>query len=158
MAIDTIIKVSGTVLANATTNDIAAIDVPEDGQIMCIGGLILGIYTIDPAAVLDSQSVQIAAELSFLSTNQIGINDSRGAIAGIGASSFLGFAEVAATGGGGASFSEQNSLCIEGGIDVNAGERIHLHGYSSLALLTATATFILYMKTRGGGRRASKRR
>lgn len=155
--IDTIIKISGTVLANATTNDIAAIDIPEDGEIMCIGALLIGI----PARVgvaSTNLSIRIAAELSFLSTNQIGVNDARGTIAGIGASWAHSFAEATETGGSGAKCSEMADICLPEGITVNAGERIHLHGSSSEALVTATATFLLYMKTKGGGRRDRHRR
>ena len=157
MSIDTIIKISGNILANSTTNDISALDIPEDGLIMCIGGLITGVFTPPPAAAANT-SIYVVAELSFLSTNQIGANDSRGGIAGIGVAAAMFFSEAAETGGAGVKLSEQNSLCIEGGIQVNAGERIHLHGVSNLANLTATATFLLYLKTSGGGRRTRKTR
>lgn len=157
MPLDTIIKISGTILANATTNGIASIDIPEDGEIMCIGGLIMGIFQPAPNSYANT-GIRVAGELSFNSTNQIGINDSRGAIAGIGAAGTMMFSEAAETGGGGCKISEQNSLCIEGGITINAGERIFIHGFSNDVDLTGTLTFLLYIKTRGGGRRAAKRR
>lgn len=156
--IDTIIKLAGVIPANTTTNDIAALDMPEDGEIMCLGGLITGLFAPTVGGTLENNTFYLAAEISFLSTNQIGVNDSRGSIGGIGLSSYIAFSEATETGAGAAKLSEQNSLCIEGGIPVNAGERVHLHGISSLALLTANVTFLMYIKTRGGGRRASKRR
>lgn len=152
-----IIKVSGTVPANATTSDIVSIDIPEDGLIQCIGGLLVPIFSRG-AAPSTNESLSIVAELSFLSTHQIGSNDARGTIAGIGVAVIMVFSEAAETGGGGAKISEQNSLCIEGGIPVNAGERIHLHGSSSDGSLTATATFILYMKFVSRARRSPSRR
>ena len=68
-ALSTIIKISGVILANATTNDIASIDIPEDGEITCIGGSIAGDFTPAPADST-SQTLRLACELSFLSTNQ----------------------------------------------------------------------------------------
>lgn len=156
--IDTIIKVSGTVPANVTTSGIASIDIPEDGEILCIGGVITGIHVVAPGSTNANESVQLAAELSFLSTNQIGVNDARGTIAGLGLAMALLFGEAAETGGGGFKFSEMADICPPEGIPVNAGERIHLHGYSSRAEYTAKATFLLYLKTAGGARRARKRR
>lgn len=156
--IDTIIKVSGTISASATSNDIASIDIPEDGNIVCVGGAIVGIYAPTIGAANTNQNLQLMAELSFLSTNQISTNDARGSIAGVAVSSAGYFAEAVETGGSGFKLSEQDSICLEGGIIVNAGERIHLHGYSSTVGLTATATFLLYITTAGGGRRAIKRR
>ena len=157
MSIDTIIKVSGAITANSTQNDIASIDIPEDGEILCVGGVILGIYSPSPSTFANF-GPQLSAELSFLSTNQIGANDARGTIAGIAVSGFILFSETTETGGGGCKLSEQASICPPEGITIQAGERIHLHGVSNAANLTATATFLLYIKTRGGGRRAVKRR
>ena len=157
MSIDTIIKISGTIPANTTTNDIAALDIPEDGEILCIAGIITGTY--EPAAAAGANiTLRLLSELSFLSTNQIAVNDSRGAIAGLGVATLLFFSEAAETGGGGAKLSEVADICPPEGIAVNAGERIHLHGLSSDTNLTGTTTYLLYLKTRGGGRRAVKRR
>ncbi len=157
MAMDTVIKISGIIPAAGTNNALAAIDVPEDGEIMCVGGLVTGIYEPAPAAGANV-SLVLAGELSFNSTNQIAQNDSRGAIAGIGTAASMIYGEAAETGAGGFKISEMNSLCIEGGLTINAGERIYIHGYSSAADLTATLTFLMYIKTRGGARRATKRR
>lgn len=157
MGISTIIKVAGQIPANATTDSIVSVDMPEDGSIMCIGGLIIPTYTL-AAGVRANNTLQCVAELSFNSTNQIGSNDARGTIAGVGVAVNEVWSEVAETGGAGAKFSEQNSLCIEGGIEVNAGERIHLHGLTNSLNLVADVTFLLYIKQTGGGRRHPKRR
>ncbi len=157
MPIDTIVKVSGTILPAATTDDIASVDMQADGEIMCIGGAITGAYTAVAVAEDLVQSPALVAELSFLSTNQIAANDARGSIAGLAVASAW-FFQVNTAGGAGLPLSVMESLCVEGGITVQAGERIHLHGSSNLASLGAVATFMLYIKTRGGGRRAPKRR
>lgn len=157
MALDTVIKISGTIPANTTTNAIASIDVPEDGEIMSIGGAIIGSYVPVPAPAANI-TLQLVGELSFNSTNQIGANDSRGGIAGVAVATSFVWSEAAETGGGGGNLSEHGSITFDGGLTVNAGERIFIHGISSHADLTATLTFLMYMKTRGGGRRSPKRR
>lgn len=158
MPLTTIIKISGTIPADATTNDIASIDIPENGVIYCIGGAIIGKYEPSVGSVNFNKSVELAGELSFLSTNQIAANDARGSIAGLGVSATLVHAEATETGAGMAKMSEQDSIAFTEGIEVNAGERLHLHGISNLPLLTAVLTFMLYIKTTGGGRRTPKRR
>ncbi len=158
MPLNTIIRISGTIPADATTNDIASIDIPEDGFISCIGGVLVGKYEPTVGSVNFNKSIEIAGELSFMSTNQIGVNDSRGTISGLAVSASLVFGLATEDGGGMAKLSEQDSLCLSEGIVVNAGERLHLHGISNLPLLTATLTFLLYIKTTGGGRRSIKRR
>ena len=157
MGIDSIIKISGTVIAGATSNGIASVDIPEDGEIVCIGGVLTGDYTGAPAPRANS-TLRLVAELSFLSTNQIGANDARGAIAGLGVSMVELYGEAAETGGGGGKISEMASICFHEGIIINAGERIYIHGFSSIADLGASATFLLYIKSKGGGRRSTKRR
>lgn len=155
--IDSIIKISGNVLAAATSDGIAALDIPEDSEIISIGGGIMGEFTPIPAAAT-SLTLQLAAELSFMSTNQIGVNDSRGSIAGIVCACCLFAMADPETGSAGGNLSEFNSIAFSEGIGVNAGERIFLHGFSNTVALTATATFMIYLKTKGGGRRSAKRR
>ena len=158
MAIDSIIKVSGAIAANDTDqNDIAAIDIPEDGEILAVGGILIGDYDPGPAASANF-TIALIAELSFLSTNQFGANDARGTIAGIGCTCILHWSEAAETGGAGGKLSEFGNITFPEGITVNAGERIHLHGSSSLTDATAVASFLLYLKTKGGARRARSRR
>lgn len=154
--IDTIIKVVATIPADNSNavSGLASIDIPEDGLITCIGGAISGIYS-PGVAVQTSQSLQLTAELSFLSTSQIGVNDSRGSIAGITVANTFLFSEVTETGGGGAKMSEMGDICPPGGIIIQAGERIHLHGLSNWPNLVGTAVFVLYITTKGGGRRRS---
>lgn len=156
MPIDSVVKVSGAIVANTSTDDIASVDMQEDGEIVCVGGAIRGEYLNTAIAMDLGHNPTLIGELSFLSTNQIGSNDARGSIAGLVMSSYLFFQDT--TGGGGCPLSVMESICLEGGISVNAGERIHLHGLSNMADLTGIATFLLYIKTRGGARRATKRR
>ena len=149
MSINTIIKVSGALPNAATTNSISSIDIPEDSEIVSIGGLI--VTTVAQAAAGLWSAV---AELSFLSTNQIGTNDARGAVAGIGVT-FEIFGAAAGT-----KTSEQNALTFPEAIIVSAGERMHLHGITNLVGpgSVATATFLLYLRTKGGGRRRARLR
>lgn len=157
MAIDTIIKVSASFTAATVVDSAAAVDIPEDGEILGIGASIYGDFAPSPG-VFANQTLVVISELSFLSTNQIGVNDSRGSIAGMIAVMVNHFAEAAETGAGSSKFSEMATLAPEGGISVNAGERVHLHMSSSTANLVGASTYYLYMKARGGGRRAPKRR
>lgn len=157
MAVDSIIKIVGTVPSNATTDAISSIDIPEDGEILTVLGYITGIY--EPAAAAGANiSLRLATELSFLSSNQISTNDARGSIAEVRTGCTYFFSEAVETGGGGGKLSEQSVMVLNQGIPVFGGERIYMHGFSSDADLTADAAFMIYMKTRGGGRRASKRR
>lgn len=157
MPIDTIIKVSGVFIAATTTDSAASIDIPEDGEIVSIGGSIYGDFAPSPG-VFANQSLIVISELSFLSTNSIGSNDARGSIAGMLCVNMTHFGEAVETGAGASKFSEIADINPEGGITVNAGERIHLHMSSNTANLVGASTYYLYMKTRGGGRRAPKRR
>lgn len=145
--INTIIKVSGTILAGAVTDDIAAIDIPDDGIIRAIGGALYGIYAT-PA----TGSIQILSEISFLSTNQFGANDSRGTLAGLVVAGTILSTE------GGYNLSEFGNIVFPDGIPINAGERIHLHGSSSAANLTAVASYLLYIQSKGAGSRTRFRR
>ncbi len=147
MPISAIIKIAGTIPAGVTTNDIASIDIPEDGFIVNIGGTLIAID-----ASVAAGTNYVISELSFNSTNQISANDGRGTLAGMTvANTFFGTS-------GGAKSSEIANLPMPEGIPVNSGERIHLHGISSIADLTGSAVFLLYLLSKGGGRRNIRRR
>lgn len=137
--IDSIIQLQAAGITT-TTNDIAAIDIPEDGEIMAIAGFIS-----DVTIVL---AESIAVEVSFLSVTQLGSNDARGVIFGMVLS-----ASAAAPVNGGVN----SNMVFPEGIPVKAGERIHLH-----TVVTGATNFntnvILYMSVKGGARRVSARR
>lgn len=157
MAVDTVIKVSGIIPANVTTDGVAIIDVPEDGEILAISSVLMGLF--DPQASLPNTILKLAAELSFLSTNQFLKNDSRGSIFNTGVSGMMSASSEAPEAGGGAlKLSEHAVLSFDKGIIINAGERLHLHSISNAIDLTADITFTLYIKTKGGARRVRARR
>jgi hypothetical protein len=157
MSIGTVIKVAGNIPASVFTSSIVSIDVPEDGLIMGVQALMVPNF-VPAVGIRNNLTSHLVAELSFNSTHQININDARGTIAGIGVAIQELYAEATETGGGSGKFSETSNLWIDGGLIVNAGERIHMHGSSSGLNLTADVTFLMYLKTSGGGRRALKRR
>lgn len=144
MAVDSIISVFGTGTEAVTTNDVAAIDIPEDGLIIGILGRVLG-------DVMASED-EAHAELSFLSTNQIDVNDARASIMQV----MVKTGTVTTSGQGKA--SETVWLGIPEGIPVAAGERIHMHTHATTGV-TPTGLFMLYLTfTPGTGRRSQRRR
>jgi len=144
MPIDSVIKISGTGDVNATTNDVASIDIPEDSLIVGVYGLITG------AGMATEDLAQ--AEISFLSTNQIGVNDARGSIMEVSVMTNT------VTTSGQAQASSELFMSLPDGIPAAAGERVHLHTFGS-AGVTPSATFTLYLVTTPGtGRRATRRR
>ena len=127
----------------ASANSIAAIDVPEDGEIVAIAG------HLHDSTLLPGESIRI--ELSFLSTSALLSNDARGSIhsfaIAIGPLNTNGlttsFANVAMNFGG-------------DGIPVNAGERIHLNSVIA-GTTNGEINYLVYFAFKGG-RRATKRR
>jgi len=143
MPIDSIIKVFGTGDISTTTNDVAAIDIPEDGLILGVMGTVSG-------AVGDEGELQ--AELSFLSTNQFQVNDARASIMEV--NHMAGNLTTSGIPEG----STQIWMSIPDGIPVSAGERIHMHTRASTGN-TPTGSFQLYLTfTPGTGRRSQRRR
>lgn len=141
-----IIKISGTVIANATTNGLASIDAPNDAVITGVQAILTGEWTT-PA----SDSVNIVGELSFLSTNQINVNDSRGSLMEISVAGAM----LSTEGGHGLA-----STLFMGGLDIplNAGERLHIHSFSSAANLVGILTFLLHTQVVNTARRSVRRR
>ena len=140
MAINTIIQLtSGSISASA--DSVVNIDVPEDGAIEAV------VAHISDSTLIATEG--ITAELSFLSSNQLGTNDARGII----------YSLVLFGGGttGSQKSSEITSVAFPGGIPVSAGERIHMH-VNVVGTPSARVTFIMYMSTKGGGRRSRARR
>lgn len=156
--LDSIIKVAGDILATTpgvAIDDVAAIDIPEDGLIWSIDCMIYTTDFVDPVAGASADYL-MAAELSFLSTNQFASNDARGELQEIGISFQAN--SVNAEGGGLGKTSEVRSTNFTKGIPVMAGERIHAHSFSSLANLTGAFRFLLFMESKGGARRSTRRR
>ena len=150
--LDSIIKIAGTIPADQTKSDISSIDIPEDGFIWAMDGLIYCTGMADDITTADS--MVLLAELSFLSTSQMGSNDARGELQEIG----IAFYAEDSLGGAGAKCSEVRATSLNKGIPVQAGERLHAHGYSNLPNLTGAFSFLLYLETKGGGRRATRGR
>ena len=140
MAINTIIQLTQGGIA-ASADSVVNVDVPEDGAIEAV------VATISDSTLLATEGV--TAELSFLSSNQLATNDARGIIYSI----------VLFAGGttGRNKSSEITSVSFPGGIPVAAGERIHMH-VNVVGAPSARCTFIMYMSTKGGGRRSRARR
>lgn len=140
--IDTIITLT-KLSVTGSADDIASIDVPEDGFIV---GLLMSIIDATLAS-----GENVVSEVSFLSTSQNTSNDARGLIGMLS----MGVGVVTTSGNGQA--AQSLFLNFGDGIPVNAGERIHLHtditGAPSAGLRNA-----LYFSTKGGGRRSAKRR
>lgn len=140
---DLIIKVSGAGSVSTTSNDVASIDMPQDGEIRGVLSHVRGsgIATGDRAT----------AEISFLSTNQIGVNDARGSITEISQQT----GDITTSGQADASNSFYQAF--DPGIPVQGGERLHMHTSASTGV-TPTGTFMLYITVGGTRRRSTRRR
>ncbi len=138
------IKIAGDGTISVTSNSVVTIDIPEDGEILAISGFVDG----QGMDALDDKAV---AELSFLSTNQIEVNDARGSILEVAIrQGFL------TSGGGSVSQGVTLSFGPGWGIPVQGGERIHMHTFGSTGV-TPNGNFIIYFSA-GGTRRSTRRR
>lgn len=95
----------------------ASLDVQFDGVITCLDWHVL--------ADLDADGEIAAVEVSFLSSNTLGVNDARGSLSAI---------RMRAAGTPGFAVAAVNKAVSGIRVPVSAGERIYLH-----ALLTGTA-------------------
>jgi len=138
------IKIFGLGTINQFTNSVASIDVPADGEIIAITGHV-------SASGMDALDDKAYAELSFLSTHQIEINDARGSIIEV-----LIRQAFLTTGGGNSSENISLTFPAGYGIPVNGGERIHLHTFGDSGVIPK-GTFVIYL-AESGGRRAKRRR
>lgn len=102
------------VTAGATTDDVAAFDVPEKGKIWAVE------WNFHHTAGMATED-HIVGQLSFLSTNQFSSNDARGVISNGG----IGVCTVTTSGLAGYPLGNLHSFPV--GLEVTAGERIHLH-------------------------------
>lgn len=128
--------------ATSSQDDMASIDVPEDGDLM---GVVMSIRNPNMTAATHS-----TAELSFLSSSQFTTNDARGLIAGVT------IALAALNTNGLSASSNTQEYIFHKGLSVNAGERIHLHLLTTdTTAVVITAHMIFKFK---GGVRAIRRR
>lgn len=143
MAEVTVIRVfsSGT----GATDSAANVDMPEDGDIVGVHGLLTG-------KGMDADGDQAMSELSFLSTSQYTTNDARGSIMKMRLQNSV--ATVASITQN--ALSEYMNLGPDG-LPINAGERLHLHRSADTGV-TADATFDIYFRVRKSIRRSRRRR
>lgn len=129
-------------VTGSTQDSQATIDIPENAEIIAISG---ALRSID--AIL-GELVQV--EVSFLSSNQLNVNDARGSIFVMNA--------MATGGTGSIGYAVNHSVSFANApIDLNAGERLHLH-IQGTAVHTAFIDVILFLNLLGGGRRTVRRR
>jgi hypothetical protein len=133
-----VIKIVAT--STGTADDLTSIDIPEDGEIIAVNGVIQS----PDAALAEGNTV----ELSFLSVNQMTANDARGSIFNI-----VGRAQG---GTGVIGYAVNSNLTLPKGIPVVAGERIHLHNVMSAAH-TCIIQISLIILLSGGGRQNKRR-
>ena len=124
-----------------TQDALAQIDIPQDG-------FILGIDW-DANAQLNASDETLAAELSFIATNQLTTNDVRGRISSISV-----FNELLTSG--------QHAVSIQKYVDVkeisvSGGERLYIHTVVT-AGVAATVRCNLHFEMTGGSTRRSARR
>jgi len=124
-----------------TQNAIGSLDIPEDGNIL---GVQWAAYITADA---DQESMQ--AEVSFIATNLININDARGMISSIKTG-----AMVITTG---ISFSNINLWAPLNDLNVSGGERIYLHIISTAGVGSFVIAMV-HLETRRPTARRSRRR
>lgn len=112
-----------------TENAAAQLDIQFDGVITAIHGSVIG--------DLDTDLDKVKAEVSFISTNTLINNDTRG--------SLITVAEFAAIGAAGAAVTQANSSVSNLSIPVTAGERLWLHIVAT-ASVDSEVTFYLYVE------------
>lgn len=129
--------------ATATGDSAASLDIQLDGEIMAIH------MSCAPAGV-DALNDGVEAEVSFLSSNSLSNNDTRGSLMII--QSALGML----TQGGNNSAVNANISSLE--IPVSAGERIHLHILLSGGATSGSVHAYLFVRDKGVPRIPGRRR
>lgn len=130
--------------AASAGDSVATIDIPEDGEI-------IGIQVNHTAQGMDADGDNSLSMISFGSTNSFTSNDARNVIARSD------MKVTAATVASIEKTSNSQYLDMHEGIPVNAGERLHMHNQMASGV-TMTAAWILYLKIKGSGRAAVRRR
>jgi len=139
----TIYKLEGLIPASATTNSIVTLDIILDGLIAAIS---MGLKNVSG---MDALGDALVGEISFMSTNSLGVNDTRGSIAQVSVNQNF----LTSGGGIGPGVMSVNGLAIA----VNGGERIHLHGLSSTGV-SGNCFVYLYVEDASDGGKAQVRR
>ena len=147
MSDTTVLSMSGTGATNSTANAVAAIDIPQDGVLLSALFSMNNNLNFTPVSGAHDR---IAAELSFISTNQFGVNDRRGTIATIRTGA------VWLTSGG-ASMSVNQWVQFGDGILVAGGERIYVHTFASDGPQCLFDFQIYFRVGRRIGRRSARR-
>jgi len=142
---DRIYKLDGSGTAGLDPhNAVVSADIQADGFIEGVLGILDGFG-------MDALSDNAAAELSFMSTNTFGTNDTRGSIMMVRCrQNFL-------TSGGGANANNVFVAFGQKGIKVNAGERIYVHTQAA-AGVTPKFVFYVYVRESGSARSSERRR
>ena len=125
-----------------TQNALAQIDIPQDG-------FILGLDW-DVNAQFDASDETLAAELSFIATNQLMTNDVRGRISSVSV-----FNEFVTSG--------QNTVSVQKYVDVkeiivSGGERLYLHAVVTAGVAGTIRCNLHFEMTGGSTRRSARRR
>lgn len=137
-------QLTGSGTANATSNAVAAIDIPQDGDIVGFDGV------LEAPSMADD--TRIRCSLSFLSTNQFDSNDARGTIA-----EWRSMVAVVTSGGGNVTSQKWINLQPDG-ISVSGGERLYVHTDSSAANATPRFNIVIYLRVKSTTRRSRRRR
>ena len=136
---EAVIQMYGT--GDGGTDDaVANIDIPQDGTITGIDWAV--------ESTLNADGEVTGVELSFIATNQMAVNDARGALSVVRAA--LGLLTS------GAGVTSINKF-VPMDIDVSGGERLYLHIVASSGVATAVSCLI-HFRPRGGVVRRSRRR
>lgn len=112
-----------------TEDSIANLDIQFDGEIVAM----LGTLSVD----LDADAETSAVEVSFLSTNTFGVNDTRGSL-------FMMRIQASELTAVGHNLGAVNNSVSGVRIPVTAGERIHMH-ITSTAGVVCTAHVYMYV-------------
>ena len=147
MADTTILTMAGAGTTNTASNAVAAMDIPADGFLL---GAQLTIYNAADFTPVSAVHERIGAELSFISTNQFGVNDRRGALAEIRAAMIL-------LTNGAAKMSENLMAIFGDGIKVAGGERLYVHTTASDGPVPSFTIMIMFKPGRSIGRRSARR-
>lgn len=137
---DTIVTMYGAG-TGGTQNAIANIDVQDDG-------VIVGVQ-VAHSADLDATDEASTASLSFISTNQIAINDTRGELVVSRLRTGLVTAETG---------KAANNFFVPLNVQVSGGERIYMHFASSAGVITDCTMIIHFAFRRTPPRRSQRRR
>lgn len=127
--------------AGGTEDAVANIDIPDDGALVGV--------QVAHAADIDATDEASTVSLSFIATNQLATNDSRGDIIVTRVRSGLVTAE------GGSPFT---NFYTPMDIDVSGGERLYIHVVASAGVVTQVSMILHFRFRRPPARRSARRR